>query len=156
MQALIRLPILESLQRVRRLNYVRNVSIKNMKLLSRTNLESLFVYCEYTTSQMQCQHLIRKSFRKEILLRQKQKRLKIAQPQTNRLRLPGTGAEPQQAETHPFRERGMDGFCAFVLQMHCLLVLCQIWCKSRKQCLCRTICEKRAFPLRRICAFSAF
>ena len=27
--------------------------------------------------------------------------------------------------------------------------------KSRKQCVWRAICEKRSFPLRRICAFSA-
>ena len=40
---------------------------------------------------------------------QNQKRLKIAQPQTDRLRLSGPGAKPQQAETHSFRERGARG-----------------------------------------------
>lgn len=67
-------------------------------------------------------------------------------------------------------ESGMDGFSHFVIQMHCLPVLCQTWHNSGKQCICahkpccdksckqclwRTICEKRAFPFRRICAFSA-
>ena len=35
--------------------------------------------------------------------------MKIAQPQTDRLRLSGPGAEPQQAETHSFRGRGTGG-----------------------------------------------
>ena len=61
---------------------------------------------------------------------QNNKRLKIAQPQTDRLRLSGPGAEPQQAETRSFRGRGTGGFCASVLQMHCLLLLYQIWYKS--------------------------
>ena len=39
---------------------------------------------------------------------------RIAQPQSERLRLSGLGAAPQQAENHLFRKRGMDGFFAFV------------------------------------------
>ena len=41
-----------------------------------------------------------------------------------KMRSPGLGAEPQQAETHSFRRSEMDGFFAFVIQMHCLPVLC--------------------------------
>ena len=37
---------------------------------------------------------------------QNQKRLKIAQPQTDSLRLLGIGAKPQQAEIHSCREKG--------------------------------------------------
>ena len=35
---------------------------------------------------------------------------RIAQPQSEGLRSPGFGTAPQQAENHPFRESGMDGF----------------------------------------------
>ncbi|HBJ16630.1 MAG TPA: hypothetical protein DDY81_02125 [Clostridiales bacterium] len=40
------------------------------------------------------------------MLVQNQKRLKIAQPQTDSLRLLGIGAKPQQAEIHSCREKG--------------------------------------------------
>ena len=44
---------------------------------------------------------------------------RIAQPQPEGLRSSGLGAAPQQAENHSFCGSGMDGFFAFVLQMHC-------------------------------------
>lgn len=50
---------------------------------------------------------------------------RIAQPQPEGLRSSGLGAAPQQAETHSFRRSEMDGFFAFVIQMHCLLLLYQ-------------------------------
>jgi len=35
----------------------------------------------------------------------------------------GIGAEPQQAESPHFHHHGSGGFRAYVLQMHCLLLL---------------------------------
>ena len=55
---------------------------------------------------------------------------RIAQPQPEGLRSSGLGAAPQQAEK-PFVLWKRNGwFFAFVLQMHCLLLLYQIWYKS--------------------------
>ena len=82
----------------------------------------------------------------------------------------GLGQRLNKQRNHSFRESGMDGFSHLYIQMHCLRVVSRIpdtrgkqcMCghnpccdKSRKQCLWRAICEKRAFPLRRICAFSS-
>ncbi|MCI6435326.1 MAG: hypothetical protein MR828_11305, partial [Clostridiales bacterium] len=67
----------------------------------------------------------------------------------------GLGQCLNKQKNHSFREGGMDGFSHLYIQMHCLPVVSGILDTSGKQCLWRAICEKRAFPLRRICAFSA-
>ena len=57
----------------------------------------------------------------------------------------GLGLRLNKQKNHSFCGSGMDGFCAFVIQMHCLPVLYQIGYKSSKQCIWRAICETPRF-----------
>ena len=135
-----------------------------MKLFVRTNLENMFVYREYNRWNRKCQYLIRKYVRYFCVPDFNRKRLQNRAAADDKTAFTGAwGAAPTSIRNLRSRKWRNRRFCAFgykdallAARKKCLIVRgVHVQPKSRKQCLWRAICEKRSFPPRRICAFSA-
>ena len=115
------------------------------------------MYREYTTSQTQCQYLIRKYFWLFFEKSNLKKEAIVNRADANgQTAITGAwGTAPTRIKTCGVANSKIAGFVRLCPQTHYSQLLYQIWCNSRKQCLWRAICEKRSFPPRRICVFSA-